>query len=145
MNTRKSSQKAWADVRNRLAEGSTASVPKKMFPHPIDAGAHRTSTWPVGQRADFAIPGPTGEAPMVVQEYDDRFEAFLDGVRLTRTAGTAAEANPSAAMMIGGALFGGAIGASVSNRREGALVGAGLGLLFAALLDAGLQDGKKRG
>ncbi len=145
MNTRRNSQKAWADLRTQLAEGSTASVSKKRFPHPIDAGAHRTSTWPVGQRADFAIPGPNGEAPMVVQEYDDRFEAFLDGVRLTRAAAAAAEASPSAAMMLGGALFGGAIGASVTNRREGALVGAGLGLLFAALVDARLQEGKKHG
>jgi hypothetical protein len=48
-------------------------------------------------------------------------------------------------MMLGSALFGGAIGASVSNRREGALVGAGLGLLFAALVDARPQEGKKRG
>jgi hypothetical protein len=144
MNTRRTSRRAWSTVRRQLAEGTTATVPKTKFPHPIDAGAHRTSTWPEGQIADFSIPGSTSQAPIVVREYDDRFEAFLDGVRLTKTVVDAAEANPTAATYLGGALLGGAVGASVSNRREGTLLGAGLGLLFAAMLDASLNDGKRR-
>jgi uncharacterized membrane protein len=80
---------------------------------------------------------------MVVREFDDRFEAFLDGMRLAKRAVDAAEMNPTAAMYLGGALFGGAVGASLSNRREGTLLGAGLGLLFAAVMDASLNDTKK--
>lgn len=144
MNTRKKSRRAWADVRTQLADGSTATVPKEKFPHPIDAGAHRTSTWPVGQIADFSIPGQPGGAPVVVREHADRFDAFVEGVRLTKAAVDAAETSPSMAMYLGGALFGGAVGASVTNRREGTLLGAGLGLLFAVMLDAELGAKRSR-
>lgn len=144
MNTRKNSQLAWLAVQQQLTGNGTATVPKKLFPHPIDAGARRTSTWPHGQIADFSIPCGKGKAPLVIREYDDRFEAFIDGARITKAAVDVAAANPSAAMYLGGALFGGAVAVSVSNRREGALLGAGLGLLFAALLDAHLNGGKRR-
>jgi hypothetical protein len=144
MNSKKTSASAWKALRNGLAAGATATVPKTKYPHPLDAGAHRTSTWPVGQLADYTFAGPSDEAPMVVREYHDRFEVFLEGVRLTTTAAKAAQNNPTAAMYLGGALLGGAIGTSVSNRREGALVGAGLGLLFAALLESSLADQSAR-
>ncbi len=144
MNTRSKSRRAWAGVRKKLEDGSTASVPKTKFPHPLDAGAQRTSTWPVGQVADFSIPGRPGQAPVVVREHDDRFDAFLEGACLTKAAVDAAEANPTMAMYMGGALFGGAVGASITNRREGTLVGAGLGLLFAVMLDAGLASKQRR-
>lgn len=147
MNTRRKSAREWSRVRAGLEQrgpGATATILKSMFPHPLDAGARRTTTWPVGQAADYAIPGPSGTPPVVVQEYEDRFVAAIEGVELATRAAHAAEQNPSAAMYLGGALLGGAVAASVSNRRESALVGAGLGLLFAAALEAALEDGRRR-
>ena len=49
--------------------------------------------------------------------------------------------DPKAAMYVGSALLGGAIGSSVSGKREGMLLGAGVGLLFAALLDSSVNEG----
>lgn len=144
MNTKRTSDAAWNIVRERLSAASKATVPKAYFPHPIDAGARRTTSWPVGQIADYEFPAPAGEAPMVIREYEDRFEAFLEGVRITAAAADAADRDPTAAMYIGGALLGGAIGASVSNRREGSLLGAGLGLLFAAVLETNMANKRRR-
>jgi len=39
----------------------------------------------------------------------------------------------------GGALLGAAIGVAISNKREGAFIGAGLGVLMAALVEASLR------
>lgn len=72
------------------------------------------------------------------------FDAFIDGLRLTQTAVEAAEKSPATAMYLGFALLGGAVGASVSHRREGTLVGVGLGLLFAVVLSATLTDQASR-
>lgn len=147
MNTRRKSTREWARVRAGLEQqgpGATATILKSKFPHPLDAGARRTTTWPAGQAADYTISGPSGTPPVVVQEYEDRFVAAIEGVQLATRAARAAEQNPSAAMYLGGALLGGAVATSVSNRRESALVGAGLGLLFAAALEAALEDGRRR-
>ena len=76
-----------------------------------------------------------------MREFPDRFEASLDTARLTAHVLDAVERDPSKAMYVGAAMLGGAIGSSVSNKREGMLLGAGLGLLFAALLDSSLNDG----
>ena len=141
MNTRAKSQRAWQGVRDQLDESpGVARIPKVSFPHPRDAGARPSVTWPAGQIADYAIDGRAGETPLAVREYGDHFEAFLDGVQLTTRSARVAEANPKAAMYVGGALFGGALGAALSNKREGALMGAGLGLLFAALVSAAVED-----
>jgi hypothetical protein len=95
--------------------------------------------------ADYAIEGDHGEPPIIVREFDDRYEAIIDGVQLAAHSVQLAEHSPTAAMYLGSALLGGAIGTSVSNKREGMLLGAGLGMLFAALLDAGLEDvGRRR-
>lgn len=100
MNTRRKSAREWSRVRAGLEQrgpGATATILKSMFPHPLDAGARRTTTWPVGQAADYAIPGPSGTPPVVVQEYEDRFVAAIEGVELATRAAHAAEQNPSAA------------------------------------------------
>jgi hypothetical protein len=47
-------------------------------------------------------------------------------------------------ILCGASLLGGALGSSLSQKREGLFVGAGLGLLLAAALDAALDDGKRR-
>ncbi|MDC3956212.1 hypothetical protein KEG38_20290 [Polyangium jinanense] len=139
--TKKQNHQAWEELRARLAANDSlagVSIPRRMgFPHPRDAGARTTATWPVGQTADYCIEGPPGEPGLAVREYDDRFEAFLDTVRITTRAVEAAEHDPEKALYIGAAMVGGALGASTSNKREGVLLGAGLGLLFAALLNSG--------
>jgi hypothetical protein len=147
MKTRAESREAWQRVRCGLNEcgiGATARLPKASFPHPRDAGARLTTTWPVGQMADYAIDGGQGEPPIVIREFDDHYEAMIDGVRLGAHAVELSERSPTAAMYLGGALLGGAIGASVSNKREAVVVGTGLGLLFAVLLGAGLEDVSRR-
>lgn len=147
MKKRAENLEAWRNVRQGLTPlgvGAVARVSKMMFPHPRDAGGRVTSTWPVGQVADYAIDSENGEAPLLVREYEDHYEATLDVVRLTAESIELADRNPTAAMYLGGALLGGAIGSSVSNKRQGMIVGASIGLLFAALLDAGLEDINKR-
>lgn len=147
MNTRAKSTLDWLAVRRAINEAggnAAASIPKVKISNPRDAGARPTATWPAGQLADYALDGPPSEAPLVVREFTDRYEAFLDGARLVDMAATAAEDNPTAALYVGGALLGGAIGTSVTNRREGALLGAGLGLLFAALMDASMDRHPRR-
>jgi len=145
MNTRTESQRAWQTVRDQLVlAGGTASVPKALFPHPRDAGANPSMTWPAGQLADYTLDGGEGQRPLAIREFDDRFEAFLDNAQLSARALAVVESDPSKAMYLGAAMLGGAIGTSVTNKREGMLLGAGLGLLFAALLDVSLNQTPNR-
>jgi hypothetical protein len=147
MKTRAESLKAWGQVGHALtvgAAGTTARIPKATIPHPRDAGAQVTFTWPAGQIADYAIESENGGAPLIVREFQDHYEATLDAVRLAAGSIELANRNPTAAMFLGGALLGGAIGSSVSNKRHGMIVGASIGLLFAALVDVGLEDMNKR-
>jgi hypothetical protein len=136
------SRRAWDGLRAHLKENNEdviVTIPRRRgFPHPRDAGARLTSTWPVGQTADYLI---DGKPPLAVREFPDRFEASLDTARVAVQVLEAVERDPSKAMYIGAAMLGGAIGSSVSNKREGVLLGAGLGLLFAALLDGTLDEG----
>jgi hypothetical protein len=48
---------------------------------------------------------------------------------------TMIDKSPRAALYTGAALLGGALGTSVAKSKEGMLLGAGVGLLVAALLD----------
>lgn len=134
-------KKEWEVLRRQLAgkpAGTVAVVPRKGVSHPRNAGARLTSTWPVGQIADYTFETRDGAAPLAVRQFDDRYEAFLDTARLaTQVIGTV-ENDPKKALYVGAAMVGGALGTTLSNKRQGALLGAGLGLLFAALLD---QDG----
>ncbi len=136
------SRRAWEHVRCHLAAsqaGAVVRIPRQAgVPHPRNAGARLTSTWPVGQTADYLI---EGRPPLAVREFADRYEAFLDTAHAaTQVIGTI-DRDPLAAMYLGAAILGGAIGTSASNKREGLLLGAGLGLLFAALVDSSLNDG----
>jgi hypothetical protein len=137
--TIKKNRRAWDKVRSHLAADrslTSLSIPRrKGFPHPRDAGARLTTTWPVGQTADYLLEGPPGEASLAVREFEDRFEVFLDTARLAANIIKAIEREPKKAMYVGSALVGGALGASISNKREGVLLGVGIGLLVAALID----------
>jgi len=143
--TTENSRRAWERVRTHLAEnedGAIVTIPRRRgVPHPRNAGARLTSTWPTGQTADYLI---EGNPPLAVREFPDRYEAFLDTARLATQVLGAVEQDPSKAMFVGAALLGGAIGTSMSNKREGMLLGAGLGLLFAALLDSSSSNSPAR-
>lgn len=138
MNTRAASRRAWQDVFRAVSSRPDAigvSIPRARIPHPRDAGARPTTTWPVGQIADYALPGPAGQPQLVVREFPDRWEALLDTTSMTTKIADAVERDPSKALYVGAALIGGTIGTSVSGTRQGMFAGVGLGLLLAALLD----------
>ena len=145
MSTRDNDRRTWNLIREQVAsmqEGGGLlgySYARGSIPHPREAGARSTTTWPVGQIADYVIEGNPGQTPLAVREFADRWEVFLDTARLTAHVLNAVESDPSKAMYVGAAMLGGAIGSSMSNKREGMLVGAGLGLLFAAVLGASID------
>lgn len=146
MHTRKSSVEQWQALRIALESkdtGTTASVPKRAIPHPRAAGARPTATFPVGQAADYALDAPSGP-PLVVREFPEQYEAALDNARLAANLVEAIAAQPTGAMYLGAALLGGAVGSSLSQKREGVVIGAGVGLLVAALLEASLNDRRRR-
>jgi hypothetical protein len=145
MNTRARSLEAWGAVRSRIGHaGETITISKALaFPHPRDAGAHATTTWPVGQLADFALALEMGAAPLLIREFSDRYEAFTAGVQLTQQMIRLVEANPSAALYIGCTLVGASIGAAISRTREGTFLGAGLGLVAAAILQSKLRNNRE--
>jgi hypothetical protein len=141
MNARAQSLGCWSRARQQvLATGGVLRIPRHVsFPHPREAGAHPTATWPVGQLADYAIEFERGAAPLLVREFTDRYEAFIAGAQLTAQIVALAESNPGVALFLGGALVGAALGAGLSNSRQGVILGAGLGILTAAIVNATLR------
>lgn len=138
MNTRAQSLRAWRTARSRIdSAGGTITILKNgLFPHPRDAGACLTSTWSVGQLADYVLEFGLGTAPLLIREFDDRYEAFVAGIQLTEQAIRLVQSNPTAALYLGGALVGASIGTAMTRTREGAVLGAGIGLLLAVLLQS---------
>ncbi|MDA8349395.1 MAG: hypothetical protein M0038_11425 [Pseudomonadota bacterium] len=138
MNTRDQSIRAWRDVHARLGRtGGTVTIPKTtFFPHPRDAGARQTTTWAVGQLADYLLDLELGSAPLIVREFADYYEAFMTGVQLGDAVLNLANTHPRAARYLGGAMIGALVGTAIARKSEGALVGAGLGVLLAALVEA---------
>ena len=138
MNTHDQSIRAWRDVRTRLVRtGGTVTIPKTtFFPHPRDAGAYQTTTWAVGQIADYLLDLELGSAPLVVREFADYYEAFMTGVQLGDDVLNLANTHPRAARYLGGAMIGALVGTAIARKGEGALVGAGLGVLLAAFIEA---------
>lgn len=138
MNTRDQSIRAWRDVRTRIVRnGGTVTIPKTtFFPHPRDAGAHQTTTWAVGQIADYMLDLELGSAPLIVREFVDYYEAFMTGVQLGDDVLNLAKADPRAARYLGSAMIGAMVGTAIARKGEGALIGAGLGVLLAAFIEA---------
>lgn len=139
MISRADSVERWGQVQRQLRAhaGGSLTIPKVVrFPHPRDAGAQLTATWPAGQIADYLLALEVGVAPLVIREFVDRFEVFTSAVQLTTRILEMVDANPALATYVGAALLGGVIGTAMTGKREGALVGVGLGLLIAALLQA---------
>lgn len=141
MYTRAQSLRAWRAVHSALTPTKrTLTILKALpFPHPRDAGARVTTTWPVGQLSDFALQLGAGLAPLLIREFDDRYEAFMASIQLTEQILRAIEANPNVAIAVGGALLGAAVGAAITRDKAGALVGLGLGLLVANILQSKLS------
>lgn len=144
MSTRDQSIRAWRDVRTRLVRtGGTVKIPKKtFFPHPRDAGARQTTTWAVGQIADYLLDLELGSAPLLVREFVDYYEAFITGVQLGDDVLNLAKTDPRAARYLGSAMIGAVVGTAIARKGEGALIGAGLGVLLAALIEAMHADTK---
>lgn len=118
-------------------------LPRGRLPHPRDAGARLTMTWPVGQIADYALDGPPGQAPLMIREFPAHWHAFIPGVQSAPEASASVDPKASGAPFVaaaGAAMLGGAIGASLSNKRAGVLVGAGIGILVAAALTAMIDE-----
>ena len=138
MNTRDQSIRAWRDVRKQLCRtGGTVTIPKStFFPHPRDAGAYQTTTWAVGQIADYLLDLELGSAPLVVREFADYYEAFMTGVQLEDDVLNLANTHPRAARYLGGAMIGALVGTAIARKGEGALIGAGLGVLLTAFIQA---------
>jgi hypothetical protein len=144
MNTRAQSIQAWHTARGKIRGGGMVTIRKNLpFPHPLDAGAQPTASWPIGQLADYALELKLGAAPLLIREFSDRYEAVVQSIQLTEQAVRFAESNPTAALYLGGTLLGAAIGTAITHKREGALLGAGLGLLIAALLNASIHKSQK--
>jgi hypothetical protein len=141
VNTRAQSLLAWRAAHQKIGTGGVMTIPKTAaFPHPRDAGAVPTATWPVGQIADYVLELELGSPPLLIREFSNRFEAVVAGIALAQRAIAIAEANPTTAMYMGGILLGAAIGTAVTNKPQGALVGAGIGLLIAVLMHSRLQQ-----
>ena len=145
MTTINKSRLPWNAIRGHVAAHSDPRglwYERGSMPHPRDAGARLTTTWPVGQLADYTLDGPPGEAPLTIREFESHWQVILDTARLTTQALDTVDQDPSKAIYLGAAILGGAIGSSMSNKREGMLLGAGLGLLFAAILSSEMKKEK---
>jgi len=140
------SLQAWRAVHSALgARKRTLTIRKDSpFPHPRDAGAQVTTTWPVGQLADFVLQFEAGVSPLLIREFEDRYEAFIAGVQLTQQILRLVEANPNAALYVGSALLGTAIGTAITRDRTGGIVGLGVGLLIAHIVQAKLAHSDPR-
>ena len=146
MESKKSSRSKWSKLRSELEAQpvrSAARIPRGAMPHPRDAGARATATFPVGQIADYGIEA-SGGPPLVVREFSETFEAAIDGIRMTSRLLESIGQQPTTAAYLGAALLGGAVGSSLSQKKEGTLVGVGLGLLVAAMLDKDLEGARRR-
>ncbi len=136
--SRHSCVEQWRGVHQQLAaSGGTLTIPKSArFSHPRDAGAYVTASWPDGQIADYLLPIGVGLAPLLIREFMDRFEVFSSAMQFTAGIAKMVEANPRLATYVGSALLGGVLGTAITGKREGALLGVGLGLLIAAVLSS---------
>jgi hypothetical protein len=136
-------RQTWNSVREQLQSGRSITIAKSSgIPHPRNAGARLTSSWPIGQLADYALDFP-GAAPLLVHEFVDRYEAVILGVQFADQAVRLIETNPRAALYVGATLLGATLGAAITRQRNGLVVGAAFGALAAALIHAASQPGKQ--
>ena len=118
------------------SEACPLRIPRGNLPHPRDAGARPTVTWPAGQVADYLLSMAPGEAPLIIREFADFWEVFLVHASRPDQSANSSGNDADAALLFGGAILGGIIGASLSNKKGSVLLGAGIGLLMAAWVNA---------
>jgi len=144
MNNSEESLAAWGKVRclfDCAPSPCTIRIPRGNIPHPRDAGARPTVTWPVGQVADYSLTITAGEAPLIIREFIEYWEVSLATAAVPAkepAVGSQHDATP--ALVAGAAIVGGIIGASLSNKKGAALLGAGIGALVAVTLSAIEQE-----
>ena len=142
MMTHQQTVQAWHAIRRQLQPGRSLTISKSSgFPHPRDAGARQTLSWPVGQLADYALDLP-GAAPLLIREFVDRYDAVLLGMELAEQAASLVETNPTAALYVGGTMLGATLGA-LTRQRNAVLAGAAIGALTALVLHAALTQRKQ--
>jgi len=135
------SVRAWRSVHQRLGPNGRMTISKALaFPHPREAGARATISWPMGQIADYALEVGVGLAPIFIREFTDRYEIAMAGIDLTGRAIALLEANPKAALCTGGALLGAAVATALARKADAAVAGAVLGALTVLLLNTYLEQ-----
>ena len=122
------------DFVSRLPAGQRIEYPKEHLVHPREAGAEISAGWPVGQSADYRFPPDSLCRGLHVHEFPNRWVVHLDQVHPHCNLGEHARQDAPEAWLLGGAVLGAALGGAMSKKGGGALAGAGLGLLAAALL-----------
>ena len=126
----------WAYVFEQVARfppGQRVEYLRSMLCHPLEAGAQVSVGWPVGQTADYRFPPDSSCRGLHVHEYATMWVVHLDQVHPECDMGEHLRRDAPAAWCVGGAVLGAALGAAMSKQEGGALAGAGLGLLAAAL------------
>ncbi len=130
----------WARIGQRLQEeaaGTSLSFTKREVPHPRETDAYLSSGWPMGQRADFRFPLHSPRHGIHVVELEDQWVVTRDRVSAVHHSRVEHSSNGAVALLAGGAALGAALGATLSNRSGGVILGAAIGLLAGALLAQG--------
>ena len=117
----------------RAAPGSFHALPKSIATHPREAGALPSIGLPRGQLRDWRFPPDSECRGLHVQEFEDRWEVHQDQVHPDCDPIEHVRRDAPVLWMLGGTALGALIGLALSEKKEGALVGAGLGLLLTAL------------
>lgn len=130
-------EQQWLAVLDYLRDapaGESLAFDKATIAHPREAGAHVSVGWPTGQLADYRFPPDSACRGLHVHEHPDRWVAHLDRVHPDCDVGEHLRRDAHGALLCGGAVLGAVLGGTMTKKGSGALAGAGLGLLAAALL-----------
>jgi len=137
----------WGAVRREVASHpprTLVAYPKRSLPHPRDAGARVSAGIPRGQIEDYRFPPEDDCGGLHVQEFDDRWEAHIDGVHPACDAVDHLRVDAPGAWVAAGGALGAAVGILLGRSKAAALAGAGIGALLAALT-AGRSGEESRG
>ena len=133
----------WEYVRAfaRAHVGETVYAPKHAIAHPRDAGAYASIGLPAGQDADFRFPPDHNCRGLHVQSIDANWAIHIDQVHPACGVAEHVRRDAPGAWIASGAALGGALGLLFSRKAEGALAGAFLGAMLAAVT---VQSGAER-
>ena len=125
-------------VLGQYAPRTTFRVEKGVLCHPRAAGMSPSMGLPEGQIGDFRLALPNGGG-LHVKDFGTHYEAHLDEVHPDVNLVEHLRKDAPGVFIAGGVALGAVVGRSVGTSKDGTLVGAALGGLFAALL-ASTQD-----